>query len=88
MGGDFTGEGTQVYVWAKSLHCLPETTIILVISCTPFQNKKFKKKNNNLMCRHGEPRHLSPLPLAGEGQLELGACQLGFSIANNRTTPA
>ena len=31
---------------AASLHCSPETIIILLISYTPIQNKKFKKKRN------------------------------------------
>ena len=33
---------------AKSLHCLSETITVLLISCTPIVNKKFKFKQKNL----------------------------------------
>ena len=45
MGGEFGGEWIHVYIWlSESLHCLPETITILLISYTPIQNKKLKKK--------------------------------------------
>ena len=36
---------TCIYM-AESLHCSPETVIILLIGCTPIKNKKVFKKEN------------------------------------------
>ena len=38
---------------AESLHCSPETITILLISYTPTQNKKFKKKKDTPLCGEG-----------------------------------
>ena len=33
----------------ESLHCSPETTMTLLISCIPVKNKKLKKENQTIM---------------------------------------
>ena len=47
MGEGSGGERISIYVcMAESLCCLPETITTLLISYTPTQNKKFKRKKN------------------------------------------
>ena len=43
MGGEFGGERIHIGM-AESLHCSPETITTLLISDTPIQDKKFKRK--------------------------------------------
>ena len=42
MGGEFAGE--RIHAYDESLHSSPETIMTLLISYTPIQNNKFKKK--------------------------------------------
>ena len=44
MGGEGLGENGCMYMYAESFSCSPETTTVLLMGCTPIQNKKFKKK--------------------------------------------
>ena len=44
MGGEGLGENGCMYMYAESLSCSSETTTMLLIGCTPIQNKKFKKE--------------------------------------------
>ena len=48
MGGGFGGEWIHVYV-TEPLCCIPETVTTLLISYTPMQNKKLKKKTFRLV---------------------------------------
>ena len=42
MGGDFGGEWIHVYMYgSESLHCSPETIIILLINILPYKAKSF-----------------------------------------------
>ena len=55
MGGVAWRKTDTCICMAESLHCSPETTKTLLISHTPLQNKKLKKKKD-LSFQHSECR--------------------------------
>lgn len=80
MGEEFRGDWIHVYVWLSPFAVHLETITILLIGCTPTQNKKFKTDQKRKVCNFKGYRIIDTMIRSFEMCMETGERVPGWAF--------